>query len=360
MVSYLGWVAAQITALGLVFSVLSDGAISPLIGTFIGTGVVLLFTVFGGMWSVAVTDFIQMFIIVVGLAVIAVIAGYLAGGPGKVIELVVEEEMHHFWPPAELKAWMFFLGSGITIMLGSIPQQDVFQRVMSAKSEDIAAAGPVIGGLGYLVFSFVPVFIVASSLLIMPTEATELIKRDPQQVLPTLIMTHMPKFTQVIFFGALLSAIMSTASSTILAPATLFVQNILKNVMPNMSDRRELLLMRLAVLAFTAGVLAYSIYMHGTSIYDLVSSSYQVPVVGAFVPLIGGLYWKRATNQGAITSIVLGVGTWVLFLSTQLGEHFPQQLAGLAMAIVGMWLGSIAPTAGNRAAWHKTSSSHSA
>ncbi len=341
LISYLGWVAAQIAAMGIVFSLLTDGVITPLAGTFIGTAVVLLFTLFGGMWSVAITDTIQMVVIVLGLVAIAVMAGNQAGGPGKVLEVARGAEMLEFFPPLELKRILFYLGAGVTIMLGSIPQQDIFQRVMSAKSERIAVWGPIIGGTGYLLFSFVPMFIVACSLVIMPTETAELAEKDPQHVLPTLVMTHMPPLTKVLFFGALLSAILSTASSTILAPATVFVQNVLKNAWPEMSDEQELRLMRLTVLLFTIGVLVYSIIMHGTSVYDLVSSSYQVPLVGAFVPLVCGLHWRRATNRGAITSIVLGVGTWILFMATPLGEHFPQQLAGLLMAGVGMWAGSM-------------------
>jgi SSS family solute:Na+ symporter len=67
VVSYLGWVAAQIKALGLVFYVLSDGGVSQEMGMWIGSASVLIYTLFGGMWSVAITDFIQMIVIVIGL-----------------------------------------------------------------------------------------------------------------------------------------------------------------------------------------------------------------------------------------------------------------------------------------------------
>jgi len=86
-ISYLGWVAAQIAALGLVFSVLSHGAISRDHGMLIGTGVVLLYTLYGGMWSVALTDFMQMSVIVIGLIYIAWAVGGMAGGVGVVVDL---------------------------------------------------------------------------------------------------------------------------------------------------------------------------------------------------------------------------------------------------------------------------------
>src|SRR5438552_676346 len=85
ILSYLGWVAAQITALGFVFNLLSSGAISMEYGMAIGTTVVLLYTLFGGMWSVALTDFVQMIVIGVGLLLIAFFAADLAGGAGEVI-----------------------------------------------------------------------------------------------------------------------------------------------------------------------------------------------------------------------------------------------------------------------------------
>ena len=346
VLSYLGWVAAQISALGIVFSLISGSAISPLMGTIIGAVVVLFYTLFGGMWSVAVTDFIQMIVIVICLTAIAVIASNLAGGPVQVWNEAHARDMLHFFPPLRVKSLLFYVGSGLTIMLGSIPQQDIFQRVMSAKSARIAVIGPIIGGTAYLVFSFIPMFIVASGYVLMPDELPAMIEQDAQHVLPTLIMDHMPHVTRVLFFGALLSAIMSTASSTILAPSTVFVANVLKHFKPSMTDREELRLMRLTVLVFTVIVLLYSLAMHGTSVYDLVSASYQLPLVGAFVPLAAGLYWPRSTNRGAITSIVLGVATWLLFMATPLGQHFPQQLAGLVMAIVGMWLGTVLATAG--------------
>jgi Na+/proline symporter len=112
------------------------------------------------------------------------------------------------------------------MMLGSIPQQDVFQRVMSANTEKAATHGTVIGGSAYILFAFVPMFLVASALLIMPEQAAELLQEDPQKVLPTLVMTRMPLVMQVLFFGALLSAIKSCASATLLAPSVLYREHL--------------------------------------------------------------------------------------------------------------------------------------
>jgi len=345
ILSYLGWVAAQVTALGLVFKLLSGGAISIPVGMMIGTASILAYTLFGGMWSVAVTDFIQMIILVVGLSLIAWFAADMAGGADKVIALASSQDMFRFLPEPSFHDVVFFVGAAITMMLGSIPQQDVFQRVMSAKDVKAATRGPVIGGICYILFAFVPMFIVVSALIIMPTEAKQLIAEDPQQVIPTLVIDKMPFVMQVIFFGALLSALKSTASATLLAPSVTFVENIWRQFFPRVSDKQELRTMRIAVLLFSVCVCAYAIALQGTSIYEMVSSAYQVTLVGAFVPLLFGLYWKRATTQGAIFAIVLGVLTWILFLMTPAGEQFPAQLAGLLAGIVGMLVGSLGPQA---------------
>ncbi len=345
ILSYLGWVSAQVTALGLVFNLLSGGAIPVPLGMVLGTASILAYTLFGGMWSVAVTDFIQMIILVLGLAVIAVFAGNMAGGAGKVIEFAASKDLFRFWPEPSFKDMIFFLAAALTMMLGSIPQQDVFQRVMSANSVQAATRGPVIGGACYILFAFVPMFLVVSALIIMPEQAEALIKEDPQKVLPTLVLEKMPFIMQVFFFGALMSALKSTASATLLAPSVTFVENIWRQFVPRVNDRQELWTMRIAVLVFSVCVLAYAIALEGTPIYDMVSGAYQVTLVGAFVPLVTGLYWKRASTQGAIFSIILGILTWVLFLATPAGETFPAQLAGFLMAGVGMVVGSIGPQA---------------
>ena len=345
MVSYLGWVSAQVTALGLVFNLLSDGVVSLELGMVIGVVSILAYTLFGGMWSVAITDFIQMIILVVGLSILAVFAAGQAGGADKVVALAVSQDMFKFWPEPNMKDILFFFASAITIMLGSIPQQDVFQRVMSANSIKAATHGPVIGGICYILFAFVPMFLVVSAMIIMPEQATTLIADDPQKVLPTLVMTQMPFVMQVLFFGALLSAIKSCASATLLAPSVTFTENIWRQFHPHQSDQQELRAMRVTVLVFSILVLGYAIRMQGTSIYEMVSGAYQVPLVGAFVPLTFGLYWKRATTQGAIFALVLGLLTWGLFLFTPAGEEFPAQLAGVLASLAGMVLGSLGPQA---------------
>jgi SSS family solute:Na+ symporter len=345
ILSYLGWVAAQITALGLVFTVLTHGAMSESVGMIVGTLAVLIYVVAGGFLAVAITDFIQMIVLVIGLSIIAFFSADLAGGAHNVFAMADKGDLWNFLPPPKFHEIVFFVGAAVTMMLGSIPQQDVFQRVMSAKSAPTARAGAIIGGASYILFAFVPMFIVASAVLVMGETGMELAKNDYQRLLPTFVMTKMPLVMQIIFFGALLSAIKSTSSATLLAPSTSFVENILRHLRPGMSDKEQLFATRCTIVVFAALVLAYAIAMKGTSIYELVSSAYQVTLVAAFVPLAMGMYWERANTQGAIVSIVLGMSTWIIFFPqlSSWGEHFPGQLAGLIAALIGMVGGSLAP-----------------
>jgi len=343
MLSYLGWVSAQVTALGLVFNLVSGGAVDLQTGMYIGTAIVLGYTMFGGMWSVALLDFVQMTVIMTGMLLIAVFISGDVGGVGRVVDHAQAAGKLQLFPSGGYEAWIPFIGAGITMMLGSIPQQDVFQRMTSAKTEKIAVRGSVLGGVLYFAFAFVPMFLAYSATLIDPKVYGDMIEADSQMVLPNLILNHTPLIAQVFFFGALLSAIMSTASATLLAPSVMFTENILKHfAFKHMSDQQMLRTMRIIVLTFGAIVLAFALQSN-ESIFKMVENAYKVTLVGAFVPLAFGLYWKRASNQGALLSIVLGLGSWLLMEAIQPDTYWPPQLVGLLFSIAGMLIGSMLP-----------------
>ncbi|MCE1184106.1 MAG: sodium:solute symporter family protein [Rhodocyclales bacterium] len=343
VISYLGWVGAQISALGLVFNVVSGGEVSKLAGMWIGSGTILIYTLFGGMWAVAVTDFLQMIIIVIGMLWIGGEVSSQAGGIAPVVQHAWEAGSFSFWPESDPKSLIGFFAAWVTMMLGSIPQQDVFQRVQSAKTEKIAVWGSVLGGSLYFVFAFVPMFLAYSATLIDPAMVARLIDSDSQMILPELVLTKAPLVAQVMFFGALLSAIKSCASATLLAPSVTFTENILKPAMPRLTDKQLLFWMRAVTLIFTVLVTLYAVYSKA-SIFKMVENAYQVTLVGAFVPLVCGLYWRRASYQGAMVSMFCGIAVWIGVLAGG-GEDplIPAQMAGLAASFVGMLVGSLLP-----------------
>jgi len=342
VISYLGWVSAQITALGLVFNILSQGSISLPIGMIIGASIVLLYTLFGGMWSVALTDFFQMTIIVAGLLYIAYVVSGMAGGADKVVAHAAAAGKFEFAPALTSKDILAFVAAWVTMMFGSIPQQDVFQRVMSAKSENTGVIGSIAGGSFYFLFAFIPMFLAYSASLIDPKMVASLIDTDAQMILPTLILTNMPLFAQVMFFGALLSAIMSTASGTLLAPSITLTENVLREFFP-MSDKQLLLTTRIVVVCFAIAVTAFALMSQGMPIYDMVGNAYKVTLVAAFVPLVMGLYWKRATAQGALFAVIGGLTSWLLMEKFGGESIWPPQFAGLLVSFGGMIVGSLIP-----------------
>ncbi|TSA50923.1 MAG: sodium:solute symporter [Nitrosomonadales bacterium] len=344
VVSYLGWVGAQITALGLVFNVVSGGEISKLTGMWIGSGTILIYTIFGGMWAVAITDLIQMIIICIGMLYIGGSVSSMVGGVGAVVQHASAAGKFSFWPALDLKEIIGFAAAWITMMFGSIPQQDVFQRVQSSKTVHIAVWGSVLGGCLYFVFAFVPMFLAYSATMIDPKMVAGLIDTDPQLILPTLVLQHAPLFAQVMFFGALLSAIKSCASATLLAPSVTFTENILKPMMAQMSDHKLLFWMRVVTLTFTVLVTIYAMNSK-LSIFKMVENAYQITLVMAFVPLVCGVYWKRASNQGALLAIFLGLTTWLAILIVGPEDPFlPAQFAGMIASACGMMAGSLLPT----------------
>lgn len=314
VMSYLGWVAAQIKALGLVFFVLSNGGVPQDIGMMLGAASVLVYTLFGGMWSVAVTDFIQMIVIVIGLLYIGWDVGGAAGGVGTVVAHAQAAGKFAFWPEFKLDAIVLFVGTWITMMFGSIPQQDVFQRVQSSANENIAKWASVLGGGLYFMFAFIPMFLAYCATLIAPDLVNKYIDSDPQLILPQLVLQKVPLIAQIMFFGALLSAIKSCASATLLAPSVTFSENLLRPILkawkPHLTDKEFLRWMQLVVLIFTA-LVTYIAMNSKLSIYGLVENAYKVTLVAAFVPLLLGVYWKRSTSQGAIVSMLLGIASWL-------------------------------------------------
>jgi Na+/proline symporter len=342
VVSYLGWVAAQIKALGLVFHVVSDGAISENLGMMIGAGSVLIYTLFGGMWSVAITDFIQMIVIVIGMLYISGEMTALTGGFTVVVEHAAAAGKFSFWPDMNLVSILGFTAALCTMMLGSIPQQDVFQRISSSKNVNIAVQASILGGVLYFIFAFVPMYLAYSATLIDPGLVERYINTDSQMILPKLVLEHAPVFAQILFFGALLSAIKSCASATLLAPSVSFAENIVRGFYKNLSDQGLLKIMRITVLFFTLAVTLFAMNSE-LSIFKMVESAYKVTLVAAFVPLAFGIYWPKANSLGGLLAVVFGLTVWIGAEILAPEATLPPQLAGLLASVAGMLLGGLVP-----------------
>jgi SSS family transporter len=335
IISYFGWVGAQFLALGLVISTVVPALSLPW-AVLLAASVVTMYTFFGGMHSVAVLDTIQSAVIVIGLGAIFLFALNEVGGLGELIANTPPE----YWKvtpsmSGSLTEWIIFVTALMTIGFGSIPQQDVYQRAMSAKSAKISMWASITGGVLYFTIVLMPLIIGLVAKVLHP----EIFESNPQNLVLTFVEQYTPPLIQVFFFGALISAIISTASGALLAPGTLLAENVIKPFFREIGDTFRLHIIRVAVILIAFGGVFLAL-KDDARIYDLVSSAYSVTLVAGFVPLAAGLYSKRPNSFGALLSIVSGISFW------QYWEHFvggeiPSTFIGFLASIFGMIIGTI-------------------
>ncbi|PQO45837.1 sodium:solute symporter [Blastopirellula marina] len=328
--SYFGWIAAQYIALAKMLELYFglDLTIGIAAVAIVGTG----YTVAGGMWSVTLTDAVQISLVLLGLIVLTavvlweigegrLIAGYarvLAETPGEHLQWIPQHSVSAFWQ------WAAVL---MVATLGNLPGQDLMQRVFAAKSARVAQAACFIAGGAYLTFGLIPVGLgLAANLLPHDIEAS---------VLPTLAAAFLSPPVAIIFVLALMSAVLSTIDSAIIAPSSVLAQNLLSR----WTRVEPLLLNRIATLIVATGalIMAYS----GETAYGLLETAYAMTLVGLFVPLTLGIYTEPRNRWSGVASMLAGTGVWVLhqawgyeaFLEPWLGETFPIPLEIAATAI---------------------------
>jgi SSS family transporter len=332
IVSYFGWVGAQFLALGVVLhSIVPYLSIQAWV--LIAATVVSLYTVLGGMVSVALHDTVQTAIIIIGLIAVLIAVLPLVGGVSGFFSIIPPGHLNLFPQTDSMLAWAVFFTALMTQGFGSIPQQDIYQRAMSARNEKESMWASIIGGLLYFVIVMIPIAIGTIAAHIYPA----ILASDSQLLIPTLITEHTSSILQILFFGALISAILSTASGALLAPATLLAENIVKPFFRNMDDKLRMLIIQSAVVVVgIAGVfLAHNPDAH---IYELVAGAYSITLVAGFVPLAFGLYSSWANSFGALISIISGIGAWQL--AAHAGTALPPTFIGFGMSLVGIILGS--------------------
>lgn len=322
--SYVSWVAAQFLALGIVFQTVT-GLSLPLC-IILMAALVTIYTTMGGMWAVSWTDSLQMIIIIVGLSAVFVILLPQAGGFSNVISRAPST---HFslLPPGEIK-WWHYISLWIVLGLGSVPGQDVFQRIMSSRSARIAQWSSITAGFLYLTIAMIPLFLgwVAVAML----KSHEL-PADMQHLLPQLILLKTPVFVQILFFGALVSAILSTASGALLAPSVLVSENLLRKIFRNRDEKRLLMISRLSTVAIA--IWATQMTLANRGIHALVLESSAVGLVALLVPFLIGFFTREGNQFVATASMLLGFTVW-LFWPERAGSVMPATIAGLFGAMI--------------------------
>jgi Na+/proline symporter len=328
--SYFGWISAQLVALGLTLHLLLP--ISTEMGIVIGALLVMTYTLMGGMWSISITDFLHNIILIIGLLILA----YLLLDKIPDLGVFISQQPQGFFRFTPIKNtwidWLQYIGAWMVIGLGSIPQQDIFQRVMSAKSSPIAAKASIAAGTMYLTIAMLPLLIGLVGVRLYPS-----LLADDALLITHLVMQFMPYGIQILFLGALLSALLSTTSGAILAPASVLGENLLKPMMKYPSDKKVLAIIRLSVVLVTTACIWMAVSRQ--NIFELVGEASAFSLVSLFIPLNAGLWWKKASAMGSHLSMLLGLFVWVFFHFIYATE-IPAIWFGLIASIAGLLLGS--------------------
>lgn len=328
--SYFGWISAQLVALGLTLHLLLP--ISTEMGIVIGAVLVMTYTLMGGMWSISITDFLHNIILIVGLLILA----YLLLDKIPDLGAFIRQQPKGFFRFTPLSSnpveWLKYLGAWMVIGLGSIPQQDIFQRVMSAKSSPIAAKASIAAGTMYLSIAMLPLLIGLIGVRLYPS-----LLADDTLLIPHLVMRFMPYGIQILFLGALLSALLSTTSGAILAPASVLGENLLKPLLRHPSDKKVLGIIRLSVVLVTTACIWMAVSRQ--NIFELVGEASAFSLVSLFIPLNAGLWWKKASAMGSHLSMIWGLFVWAYFHFIQPSE-IPAIWFGLLASMSGLLVGT--------------------
>lgn len=290
------WAAAQMMAFGQIISVVSDVPVAT--GIISATILVTVYTFMGGMKSDILTDGVQGVVLIVGLMALTGFVVVAAGGLMPSIDTIDRSQLVFAHPDesflARLDIWMI-------PVLGSLVMQEAVGRLLSMKTAALARRACFIAAGLYLVVGCMPVYIG----LVGPhlPGGSELAHRDA--FLPDLAAQLLPQWAYVLFIGALVSAIMSTVNSTLLAFSALATRNIVLPFVPRMSDGNQLKLTRGFLLL--AGPLTCALALGGDTIFEMAQLSSSFGSAGVLVTFFGGMYLARGGHMTAVATLLTGV-----------------------------------------------------
>jgi len=307
---YIGWLGAQMVAMGYIMHMLTG--IDANLGIFLGALIVLIYTFAGGMWAVTLTDFVQIIILIAGLLVILPSTLGSVGGLGALLEATPKEFLRFVPDNPGYYGWMTYFGQWALMGLGCIVGQDLIQRSLAAKNEKVAKYSAITAGVMYVIIGFIPITLGFAGRMLFPAIA------DPELVVPTLAIKFLSLPMLMLFLGALISAIMSSADSSLLAGTSLLAHNIVYNIWPHKRDEDFLLQTRLITIILAAVSLVVALYVK--QIYSLMVNSWATLFVGILVPVTAALYWKKANREAAWASMILGTGTWIAYILVMTGN----------------------------------------
>jgi SSS family transporter len=327
MCSNVGWTGAMLVAFGLIFQSLTGVPME--VGMFAGAIVVFVYTVAGGMWAVALTDFVQILLIAVGLIMLLVVALIDVGGWGAISRRLPEGTFSMIPAVHTWEVWLNYCRAWLIFGLADVTAQTLMQRAFAARNEQVAQNSFYVAGFAYLSLGMIPVMLGIIAMATMPGIV------GSETVIPELAVAHLHPVAVSVFVGALLAAIMSSADSALLACASIFSVNVMPLFRRGpISDRARLLATRIAIPVF--GFLALYVALEVKVVYDLVQDANILLLVSVVVPFVCGIWWKNANRTGALASMAVGFLT--LFLVFFFAPGFPGDLLGLVTSLVTMFV----------------------
>lgn len=307
--TYIFWTAVQIMAIGKVFASLLD--LQYYTTAIIGGIIVIIYTAMGGMLAIAWTDFIQGTLILVGLIIMLPLAINEAGGYSNVISNVPQ----NFWDfiPKESNSmtWLSYISAWAGMALGNIPAPDIAQRSFIAKDEATAKKSAIGAGLMYWTFGFIPIFLgfTAITLTQQGVISSELIASDSEMIIPLISKAVFHPIPAAIFLGSLLSAVMSSADSSLFA-SSVILSNMIENLITKFEDdnkfsEKKRLILNKSIVVFL-GTFSIIIGIYADSLYKLMIFSFSLLFGMLFAPIVFAVYWEKANEYGAIISCLSG------------------------------------------------------
>ncbi|NOR14480.1 MAG: sodium/solute symporter [Candidatus Aminicenantes bacterium] len=321
--AYIGWVGSIFVAFGYVMH--TTLGLNTTVAILLSAAVVVVYTFAGGMWAVSLTDFLQALVIIVGLLILfPLVLKDLGGFSG----LYSQAPAGHFslLPAGTFKDWVWFIQALLVIGIGNIASQDLLQRAFSSRDERVAQWSMYITTFLYLSIAMIPVLLGIAGTILLPEIS------DPEYILPALGMKYLHPVAMAVFVGALFSALMSSADGGILAPASIFGQNILRILRPKISEKNILWSTRWAILVI--GLLGLATALYFQNVYRLMVKSFSILFVGLVIPMTAAIYWKKANTPGAVASIISGMGSWLLLEAVQ--STYPADLMAAGIGLVTM------------------------
>jgi SSS family transporter len=324
------WAAAQIRAFGQVISA-SSGLDVELTIT-IAAGVVIVYTVSGGLLADAITDLIQGCALIIGLVVLFV--AIMLGDGMDAVATIPAERLALFGNGTV--PWYEVAESWAIPIFGSVVAAELVSRVIATRSPTVARNSCMIASGVYLAVGLIPVLIGLIGVRYLPG------LEHPEQVLPLLAQQHLNPLMYALFAGALLSAILSTVDSTLLVSSSLVSHNIVVPLRPGLGEAQKVRVARIGVATF--GVLAYMMALHAEGVYALVEQASAFGSAGIVVIVVFGLFTRRGGPASAFASLLAGVAVWVMG-SYVLGLSWAY-LAALAAAVGAYVLTALVERAG--------------